>query len=103
MTQTAEEKEAIAKQASEIAQEFAEKSGKEETYKPSLVALKMERMQLRAKSGDVLIEEIGHKQDGQWVARAEAENMKVDFVDPVKWVMKRLKTAGRFGTIKRLN
>jgi hypothetical protein len=98
--QTEEQRQAVQAEARRLANMFSNGNDDVEHIK-NPYALKMERMQIRAKANEVLIEESHHKMDGLWVPREQAVQENVNYVDPVKWVTSRMKEEGRFGTIKR--
>lgn len=98
--QTEEERQAVQAEARRLANMFSNgKEGEEEQKSP--YALKMDRMQKRAKAGEVLIEDPNHELDGWWVPRDQIIQENVNYVDPVKWVTSRMKKEGRIGTIKK--
>ena len=98
--QPEEERQAVQAEARRLVNKFCAGNDKVEHLK-NPYALKMERMQKRAKGGEVLVEHPHHELDGCWVPKEQAVLENVNYVDPVKWVTSRMKTAGRFGTIKK--
>ncbi len=94
-----EDREAMAKQAREIAEHFESLSTKEENKKPNLFTEKVARYKQYAKDGLVRIDDDSHVLYSQWVPKAQGEGINTHC--PAEWLKLRMGSVGRFGTIKK--
>jgi len=93
------ERERVKKIARETAERFA--TG-DEVVEPSLYQKKVQRYKDHAELGDVLIIDANSERDGEWVSKAVADSIGVEYREPLQWLDRQQEKGKQVGNIQKI-